>query len=427
MAPAGSRAERLLDRRADPRSPAIVDETVTILAHRIRLDPNNVQQTWFARCAGTARFAWNYGLARWNELRASGEKPSWQAINAELNACKAERFPWMLELPWAIPNKALSDLGSAFQHFFRRVKAKSCKPGRPRFKKRGRCSEGFTIEGRALTFDGKTLRVPKLGLVRLSETLRFSGKIVSARFTKRAEHWYVSIQVEIDESRWSYPHRCETQAAVGIDLGVRDLAVLSTGERIVAPRALRKHEIKLRRLNKELARRTKGGKNWQKTKAELGRLHERIANIRRDVTHKLTARLVSDFRWIGIEDLNVKGMARTRRAKSVMDAAMAEVGRQLAYKAPLAGGTVVVADRWFPSSKRCSACGVVRADLMLQDRRWTCTSCETGHDRDDNAAENLRQLAAAYAVTACRQGSAGVLRGAKLPFGQEAGGSVNFG
>jgi len=202
-----------------------------------------------------------------------------------------------------------------------------------------------------------------------------------------------------------------------------DGAILSTGERIEAPRSLRRYEAKLRRLNKEQSRRTKGGKNRQKTKTKLAKLHERIANIRRDVTHKLTTDLVSRFRVIGIEDLNVKGMARSRLAKSVMDAAMAEVSRELTYKAPLAGSTVVVADRWFPSSKRCSTCGAVNSDLTLGDRRWTCASCGTGHDRDQNAAENLKQLATAFVVTAhCQRSSDDPCkRTVKLPFGWEAG------
>jgi len=400
---------------------------VTIIAHRIRLDPNNVQRTWLERCAGTARFTYNWGLARWKDLYKTGKKPSWQLLNAELNARKKTEFPWMRELPWKITNGALADLGVAFVNFFRRVKVGGQNPGYPRFKKRGRCREGFAIDGRELRFEGKRVRVPKLGWVRVRTPLRFPGKICSARFSKRAGHWYVSVQIEIDESRWSYPHPCETQAAVGVDLGVRDLAVLSDGTKIEAPRALRKHETKLRQLNKELSRRTKGGKNRQKTKAKLGRLHERVANVRQDVTHNLTAQLVRNFQWIGIEDLAIKGMARTRLAKSVMDAAMAEVGRQLGYKAPLAGSTVIVADRWFPSSKLCSVCGLVYTDLVLGERTWVCKGCGTEHDRDDNAAENLKQLAVAHTVTACCPGSAGVLLDAKLPVGQESSSCVNYG
>jgi putative transposase len=334
----------------------------------------------------------------------------------------------MKEIPWAVSNNALQDLDNAFSHFFRRVKLGQ-KPGYPRFKSKKRSTPSFAIEARALRFDGRRIKLPKLGWVRTRQELRFPGKILSARFTKRAGHWYVSIMVEIDESRWSYPHRCETQAAVGIDRGVVDLAVLSSGEKIEAPRVLRQYEDKLRQLNKELSRRTKGGQNWQKTKAKLGRLHERIANIRRDVTHKLTTSIVRRFRWIGIEDLCVKGMARTRLAKSIMDAAMAEVGRQLNYKAPLAGSTIVRADRFYPSSKTCSVCGVVYADLVLGERRWTCDTCGADHDRDVNAAKNLEALAAALAVTACRQGSAGPdLRvGTKLPLGQESSSAVNSG
>mgnify|MGYP001584406734 FL=1 len=336
----------------------------------------------------------------------AGEKPNWRNLNAELNARKKGDLAWMVEIPWAVPNNALQDLGAAFSHFFRRVKAGDAKVGYPRFKSKKRDTPSFAIEGRALQFEGGRVKIPKLGWVRTRQELRFPGKILSARFTKRAGHWYVSLQVEVSDS-WVYPHRCETQAAVGIDLGVRDLAVLSTGERIEAPRSLRKHELKLRRISKELARRTKGGANWRKTKMKLGRLHERIANVRHAVTHELTADVVRRFGVIGVEDLNVAGMARTRLAKSVTDAAMSEVLRQLAYKAPLAGGTVVVADRWFPSSKTCSVCGVVRKSLPLGVRRWTCNGCGAEHERDDNAAQNLKIMAAAYAVTAQRQGSSG--------------------
>lgn len=401
---------------------------MTVLGQRIRLDPNNVQASWLERCAGTARFTFNWGLARWQEQYAAGEKPSWQKLNAELNACKVADFPWMTELPWAVPNKALADLGVAFTNFFRRVKAGQ-RAGYPRFKSKKQSKPAFAIEARALAFDERKIKLPKLGWVRTREALQFPGKILSARFTKHAGHWYVSIQVEVSDS-WSYPHRCETQATVGVDLGVVDLAVLSTGERIETPRALRTHEKRLRQLNKELSRRTKGGKNWQKTKAQLGQLHERIACIRHDVTHKLTTDLVSRFRWIGIEDLNIAGMARTRLAKSVMDAAMGEVGRQLAYKAPLAGSTVVVVGRWFPSSKTCSDCGTKRkGPLSLSIREWSCEACGVVHDRDENAAQNLKQMAAAHAATACCHGSAGpgLETGAKLPLGQESSSYVNPG
>jgi len=400
---------------------------MTVLSHRIRLDLNNVQASWFNRCAGAARFVYNFGLARWQELYKAGEKTSWQNINAELNARKTVEFPWLRELPWKIPNTALSDLGQAFSNFFRRVKAGQ-KPGYPKFKKRGRCRESFCIEGRVVTFDERKVKLPKLGWVRTREALRFPGKVLSVRFTKQAGHWYASAQVEIDESRWSYSHRCETQAAVGVDLGVVDLAVLSDGTKVPAPRILRRLEGNLRMLNKQLHRRTKGGKNRFKTQQRLARLHARIANIRRDVIHKLTARLVCDYAYIGIENLNIKGMmSNSRLSKSVADASMGEVSRQLLYKAPLAGSSIVVADRWYPSSKTCSDCGHTVKSLPLEIRSWVCPFCGVVHDRDINAAINLRNMAVAYTVTAPRLGSAGFVKvdGVKLPFGGEPSIRVN--
>lgn len=397
---------------------------MTVLSHRIRLDLNNVQRTWFERCAGTARFVWNWGLNRWNHQYQTGLNPSWIALNRELNAVKATEFPWMTDLPWKVANTALSNLGSAFQSFFRRIKSGSRKPGRPKFKKKGRARDAFSIEGRSLQFDGKRVRIPKLGWVRMREYIRFPGRVLSVRFFKSAQHWMASFQVEIDETRWSYPHVCENQATCGVDLGVKDLAVLSDGTRIEAPRALRQYATELRRLNKELSRRTKGGKNQQKTEAKLAWLHEHISNVRQAVTHEMTADLVRRFRFIGIEDLNVAGMAQgLRLAKSVMDASMAGVRRQMEYKAGLSGSTVVIANRFFPSSKTCCECGHVLARLELGQRRWSCPQCQTEHDRDHNAAKNLERLAAAYAVTAQRQGSSGDAHAGvvKLPSGWEPG------
>jgi putative transposase len=179
-----------------------------------------------------------------------------------------------------------------------------------------------------------------------------------------------------------------------------------------------------------LNRRKQYGRNWTKTKMRLAHVHARIDNVRRDASHKLTAGLVRDFRRIGVEDLNVSGMLRNGRlAKSIADAAVAEVLRQLTYKAVLAGSTVVVADRWFPSSKTCSTCGVVYTNLQLSERRWICRACGAEHDRDENAAKNLEALAVAHTVAACCQGSAGVVRksNVKLPLGQESGNDVNHG
>ena len=328
-------------------------------------------------------------------------------LDAEMNSLKSSLFPWMNEAAGYCPAQAsLRDLGQAFQHFFRRVKAGE-KPGYPKFKKKGRSKESFYVSGERLQFNSRKIRLPKLGWVKMAEVVRFPGRVLSARFSKRAGNWFVAVQVELAES-WSYPHCCENQAVVGVDLGVRNLAVPSKGDPTPAPRALRFYEKRLKRLSRELSRRARGGANWNKTKLKLQKCHEKIVNIRRNVTHKLTSGLVKNFRFIGIEDLNIKGMSKNHRlAKSVADAAMAEVRRQLEYKAPLAGGVVVLADRWFPSTKTCSACGHVLEHLALSERQWRCPSCETQHDRDLNAARNLERIAAEYAVKARRAGGSG--------------------
>jgi len=379
------------------------------------------------RCAGTARKAFNWGLGRWQEMYKAGGKPGWMGLNKELNSIKAVEFSWMKELPWAVTTMALKDLGAAFSNFFRRVKEGNPKPGYPNFKSKKKVKPSFGLEGRAIQFDGKRVKLPKLGWIRTRQELRFPGKVLSARFSKHADRWYVSVQVEV-EAPWVYPHRCETQAVCGVDFGVADLAVVSDGTRVPAPRIFRQLEKRLRMLNKRLARRTTGGKNWLKAKLQLQRLHEQIASIRKDVTHNLTARLVRDFRWIGIEDLNVKGMAANHCiAKSVMDAAMAEVGRQILYKAPLAGSNVVQADRWYPSSKTCSDCGAIFAGLKLGVESWVCQSCGSVHDRDDNASINLRNIALAQRDRALSLGSSGCSFGVatKLLFVRELSSHVN--
>jgi len=187
-----------------------------ILGQRIRLAPNNVQKTFLTQCAGTARFTFNWGLAHWKVQYEAGDKPSWQGLNKELNALKSTEFPWMDGMPWKVTNQALADVGTAFTNFFRRVKQGASKPGYPKFKKKGRVQEGFAVEGRALQFNGTRVKIPRLGWVRTSQELRFPGKILSARFSERAGHWYLSIQVEVSDS-YVYPHQCKSQAVVGVE------------------------------------------------------------------------------------------------------------------------------------------------------------------------------------------------------------------
>ena len=376
-----------------------------ILAHKIALDPNDRQATHFAKAAGTARFAWNWALGQWQDQYKAGGKPSETALRKQLNAIKDEQFPWMGEITKNAPQQAIKNLGTAFKNFFE-GRAKF-----PSFKKKGvhdsfRADNGPQVKGAdAVVVDGKRVRLPVIGWVRMREPLRFAGQVKSAVVSRSADRWFVSLQVEL-------PDRAapENQGPpVGVDLGVKALATLSDGSAIEGPKALRSRLKKLRRLSRSLSRKDKGSSNRRKAKVKIARLHARIGNIRKDVTHKATSVIAKNHGVIVIEDLNVRGMmANDRLSRAIADVGLHEFRRQIDYKAKLNGSRIVVADRWYPSSKTCSACGYVLPILPLSVREWKCPACGRAHDRDVNAAKNLLKLAASSAVSACgEEGSGG--------------------
>lgn len=369
-----------------------------LTAHKIALDPNNAQATYFARAAGTARFAYNWALAEWQRQYAahkedpSRPKPSQLALRRQLNAIKREQFPWMMEVTKNAPQMAIIQLGEAFKNFFA---GRTCYPI---FRKKG-VHDRFTLTNDLFKVEGSRIRIPGLGWVRMREPLRFTGKIMSATVSRVADRWFVSVTVDAD-----YPHTrpAENQGSVGVDLGLSAFATLSTGEVITGPKAHASLLRRLRRLSRSLSRKQKDSNNRKKARARLARLHARIANIRQDAMHKLTSDLTSRFHTLGIEDLNVRGMMANRRlARSIADMGFFEFRRQLEYKAVRRGSEVVVADRWFASSKTCSGCGYKLESLPLSVRRWECPSCSQNHDRDVNAALNLRDYAVSSTVSVC--------------------------
>ncbi|WER50709.1 RNA-guided endonuclease TnpB family protein [Cupriavidus sp. WKF15] len=247
--------------------------------------------------------------------------------------------------------------------------------------------------------DASRIRIPNLGWVRMRETLRFAGKIMSATVSRVADRWFVSITVDTPDS--SHLPEAENQGAVGVDLGVSALATLSTGEAIPGPKPHKALLARLRKLSRSLSRKVKGSANRRKAKAKLAKLHARIATIRSDALHKLTTDLTRRFHTIGIEDLNVRGMVKNRHlARSIADMSFFELRRQLEYKADMRGAKVVVADRFYASSKTCSACGHKLESLPLSMREWMCPPCGTIHDRDVNAAVNLCNHAVSSTVSA---------------------------
>ncbi len=288
-------------------------------------------------------------------------------MRKQFNAIKRKQFPWTGEVSKCVVQEAIIDLGIAFRNY----KSASHKGRYPTFKRKSKSTPSFCAANEVGTFrtGGKRIKLPVIGWIKTREAVRFTGPLKRATVSKTAGRWFVSVLVETDDVKPIA--RPEAPRVVGIDLGVTTLAMLSTGEAVEGPKAHKAALSRLRRSNKALARKVRGSANFRKAKARLARLHARVANIRRDAHHKLTHRLVHQFDRIGIEDLHVKGMlANGKLARSISDAGFGEFRRMLEYKAKFYGATVIVADRFSPSSKTCSECGVVAAQMPLSVRVW---------------------------------------------------------
>lgn len=415
-----------------------------IIGHRIALKPNNVQRTYFLKASGTSRFVYNWALGEWKKqydawkLDNTLPKPSWISLNAELNAIKREQFPWMLEVTAYVTIRPIMELGVAFKNFWRGT-AKY-----PQFRKK-RSGDRFTVSGHRFRVEGKKIYIGRLGWVRMREEVRFKGRPITVTISRKADRWFASILVETEPTT----ERTENQGAVGVDLGVTTLATLSNGEKIVGPKAHKALLARQKRLSRSLSRKIEAGKhraglnknqpipkgrriplssNAQKTAKKLAKLHARIANIRSDAMHKLTTDLTRRFSTIAIEDLNVSGMIKNRRlSRSISDMSFGEFRRQLQYKAERRGVSILVAERFFASSKTCSTCGHKLDVLPLLVREWKCPECSSVHDRDVNAAINIRNLAVSSTVSACGDASSGFARKCEAKLAskkQEVSGSV---
>ena len=389
-----------------------------LLSHCIRLDPNPTQRAYFARAAGTARRVWNWALAEWQRQTAAGQRPDAMALKKQFNAIKYVDPAWLDEdgTPWlrAIHRDAhaqpFANLSKAWSNYFKRLR--SGKPAhQPRFKKKGSCRDSFYLANDKFRLEGMTAVLPKIGRVTLHEVLRWPGKIMGASISREADHWILAVQVDVPDD---VAHLRRTgDGEVGVDLGLTAAATLNTGEKVIAPRPLRAALRRLRIRSRRHSRKLKSAKTVAGIKGSipkgtqlpvsknrtcgaraLARLHARIAHVRKDFTHKLTTRLCRENQTVVIEDLNVSGMlANDRLARAISDVGFYEIRRQLEYKALRYGTKLIVADRWFPSSKLCSSCGQHNPGLTLRDRAWTCAACGAHHDRDVNAAINLQRLA----------------------------------
>ncbi|GHO78545.1 transposase [Ktedonobacter sp. SOSP1-85] len=374
-----------------------------IRGYRVELDLNNEQQTLCRKHAGASRWAYNYGLRRKREAYKAGEKtPTAIDLHREINALKAS-MPWMYEISKCAFQEGLRDLDNAFKHFFRKCRLKKegkwkGKCGYPRFKSRKKAIGSARFTGFIHVYPD-TIQLPRLGLLRLKEHnyVPMNVKISSATLSEHGGRWYVSMCVHEEQAEPTPA----TGEVIGVDLGIKTLAVVSDGRTFDNPKALRKKITKLKRVCRRHSRKKKGSNNRKKAQRRLARMHARIAHVRQDTLHKATSALVARTKpnherpaALVLEDLNISGMLKNRKlSRAIADVGMYEFRRQIEYKAASAGVRVVIVSRWEPSSKTCSCCGTVREKLGLNERVFVCEDCGYVTDRDYNAAKNLARLA----------------------------------
>ncbi|NTV63349.1 MAG: IS200/IS605 family element transposase accessory protein TnpB [Oscillochloris sp.] len=355
--------------------------------YRYRLTPTVAQANLLNQFAGARRWVWNWALDRkMAHYRQTGETLGFAALSEELTCLKQQpQTSWLREMDSQSLQQALRDLDSAYQQFFRRVRRGEKRKGFPRFKSRKTDTPRFRIPQRVV-LHAEAVSVPKIGLIRAVVHRPLSGVTKGATFKREPDgHWYVCF---VSEQQVASRTERPVQTHVGVDVGLKSLAVCSTGETTPNPRWYRTQTRKLRRAQQALSRKLRGSRNRGKARVVVARLHQKIRNQRNDFLHKLSTDLVRHYDLVSIEDLSIRGLAKTKLAKSVLDAGWGMFRAMLEYKADRNDSHVVAVGRFFASSKMCSACGLVNADLALSDRVWTCP-CGVQHGRDLNAARNI--------------------------------------
>jgi putative transposase len=388
------------------------------MAVKVRLDPTPRQERRMASHAGAARFAYNAGLAHVKEAIGGGEPPEWShyslrrwwnANKDELAVNQATGEVWWDQNSKEAYSGALRDLARGFSNWSksRKGQRKGKRVGFPKFKSKNTTmrfaySTGFTAPTAS---DPYGLKLPRIGRVHCMENVheRISGaRLIRITVSRRAGCWYASLTVEREPTA---PATAPKLGAVGVDLGVKNLATLSDSTVIPNPRALGARLKALRKAQKALSRKVKGSVRREKAKERVARLHARVADVRADAINKATTMIAGTYSAVCIEDLNVAGMVKNHNlARSVSDAALGEFRRQLEYKTARTGAVLCVVDRWFPSSKTCSNCGVVKAKLSLSERTFNCDACGLSIDRDVNAAINIKVAGSAPETLNARGG-----------------------
>ncbi len=386
-----------------------------VQAFRFELDPNAAQRIALAKHVGAARFAYNWGLARCMEALKKEERiPSAVELHKAWNRWKRENAPWWVEVSKCAPQEAFRDLERAFRNW------REGRSGFPRLKRKKALDDNKARLTGSIRVTPRHVQLPRIGRVRVQERtdrllnlLRAKkARVLSATISREADRWFVSLTCEVEIPD---PDPLPPDApVVGVDMDLEDFAVLADGEKIErigfgeVRDKIRKLDKRLRREQRRLSRRQKAlhpdpkdpqrkhpSRRYLKQLVKVQRLHRRIRNLRTDFLHKVSTWLAKAKRVYGVEDLNLRGMMRRRRqgphlSRSLAEQAWGTFLRMLKYKSERYGSKVIVADRFFPSSKTCSACGAVNRSLRRSDRVFWCPECSLAMDRDENAALNLR-------------------------------------
>ncbi|MGL4880680.1 MAG: RNA-guided endonuclease InsQ/TnpB family protein [Waterburya sp.] len=362
-----------------------------LLSFKTELKPNNKQVTRFRQHCGVARHAYNFGNAiilevlKLRETDKTVKVPSAIDLHKRLVAEIKPSNPWYYESSKASPQQALAELRTAWDRCFKKTSKQ------PRFKKKGKSKDSFYLEqGTKATpgikNDGKRIKLPKIGWVRLHEVLPIKA-VHNCVISRQADRWFVAFKYEVEQ-----PTVEHNRPSVGVDIGIKELAVTSAGKVFSNPKAYRKMSKKLKRLQRSVSRKVKGSKNRSKAVSRLARLHARVGNIRKDAIHKLTTHLAKNHSIVKIEDLNVNAFLKNHKlAGAIADCGMYEFKRQLEYKTEKFSSKLVLVDRFFPSSQICFNCGNHRHKMPLKNRVYECPDCGYTEDRDLNAAKNIER------------------------------------
>lgn len=362
-----------------------------LLSFKTELKPNNRQVTLFRQHCGVARHAYNFGNAAIQEalqLRETDKTvklPSAIDLHKRLVAEIKPANPWYYQSSKASPQQALAEVRTAWDRCFKKVSKQ------PRFKKKGKSKDSFYLEQGTkakpgINNDGKRVKLPKIGWVRLREPLPITATH-NCVISRTADKWFVAIKYEIGQ-----PSIPLSRPSIGVDIGIKELAVTSDGKVFANPKAYRKMSKKMKRLQRSASRKVKGSKNRTKAVRKLAKLHSRISFIRKDAIHKLTNYLAKNHSVIKIEDLSIKAFLKNHKlAGAIADCGMYEFKRQLEYKTEKFSSELILVDRFFPSSQICSNCGNHRHKMPLKNRVYVCPDCGHTEDRDLNAAKNIER------------------------------------